>query len=63
MKPDEETNQSSPASDETQRQKEQGEQVKKNWIPKSKMQIRVFEKMGMRLRVTRPDSESANIKA
>lgn len=57
MKAEEETNQSNPAQDEAQRQKEQEGQEKKNWRPKSKNEIRLLEKMGMRIRVQKPDAE------
>ena len=61
MKSNEESNQSKPVQDETQRQKEQEEQQgNKNWRPRSKKEIYLLEKMGMRIRVTRPDSESEN---
>jgi hypothetical protein len=60
MKPDEVTNQSNPAQEKAQRQKEQDEQRRKNWRPWSKKEIYLLEKIGMRLRVTKPDSESGN---
>ena len=51
MKPDEAPNQSNPAQDETQRQKEKEGQGKKNWVPKSEKEIYLLEKIGMRIRV------------
>ena len=58
MKPDEAPNQSNSAQEAAQRQKEQEEQRKKNWRPRSEKEIYLLEKMGMRIRVGRPDSES-----
>ena len=60
MKADEDTNQSDPAQEAAQSQKEHEGQGKKTWRPRSEKEIYLLEKMGMRLRVTRPDSESGN---
>lgn len=61
MELDEDTNPIKPAQEEAQRQKEQEDQQgNKNWRPRSKKEICLLEKMGMRIRVTKPESESGN---